>query len=94
MIKKSVVLQRPENQIQLLSTLDWGTTVPIAIRVMFTHKFVIMYNMCCVGASNALIHNTKQLKCAMTSERNELPAQVAKRAERAQLLVLYELHNC
>ena len=57
------VLHRPENQIQLPSTLDWGTTVPIAIRIMFTHKpfvchHVYMY-MCCVGASDALLHNTK-----------------------------------
>ena len=38
------------------STLDMGTTVPIAITVLFTHnfvtcdKFVIIYNMWCVGA--------------------------------------------
>ena len=66
----SVVLHRPDNNKTksscLSSTLDLGTTVPIAIRVMFTHKFVIMY-MCCVGATDALLHNTKQLlKCAMT----------------------------
>ena len=42
-----VVLHRPGNQIQLPSTLDWGTTVPIATRVMFTHKFVIMYTCIC-----------------------------------------------
>ena len=46
--------------------------------VMFTHKFV--YVLC--RSSDALLHNTKYLK------RNELLAQVAKRAERAQLLVI------
>ena len=51
------VLHRPDTQVQLLSTLDMGTTVPIAITMMFTHifvtcdKFIIMYTcMCCVGA--------------------------------------------
>ena len=56
----SVVLHRPDNNKTksscMPSTLDMGTNVPIAIMVMFTHifvtcdKFVIMYNMCCVGA--------------------------------------------
>ena len=53
----SVLLHRPDNQVQLLSTLDMGTTVPIAIAMKFTHIFVlcdkfIMYTyMCCVGAA-------------------------------------------
>ena len=45
---------RPDNQV----SLDMGSTVPIAITIMFTHifvtcdKFIIMYTcICCVGAA-------------------------------------------
>ena len=55
LIHVSVVLHRPDNQVQLPSTLDMGTTVPIAITIMFNHIFLtcdIMYTcMCCVGAA-------------------------------------------
>ena len=61
----SIVLHSPDNQVQLRSTLDMGTTVPIAITMMFTHnfvmcdKFIIMYTcMCCVGA--AMHYSTTQ----------------------------------
>ena len=50
----SVVLHRSGNQVQLPSTLDMGTTVPIAITIMFTHmfvtcdKFIICIHVCAV----------------------------------------------
>ena len=73
-----------------------GTTVPIAITIMFTHifvtcdKFIIMYTcMYCVEAAMhySTTHNINR-RAQCQSERNELLAQVAKRAERAQLLVI------
>ena len=45
----SVVLHRPDNQVEMPSTLDTGTTVPIAITIMFTHIFVTCGLSSCIN---------------------------------------------
>ena len=59
-------------QIKLPSTLDMGTTVPIAI----------------TGWEQSGMQHNINLSVPQQGDRNELLAKVAKRAERAQLLVL------
>ena len=58
-------------QIKLPSTLDMGTTVPIAI----------------TGWEQSGMQHNINLSVPRQGDRNELLAKVAKRAERAQLLV-------
>ena len=59
-------------QIKLPSTLDMGTTVPIAI----------------TGWEQSGMQHNINLSVPQQGDRNELLAKVAKRAERAQLLVI------
>ena len=59
-------------QIKLPSTLDMGTTVPIAI----------------TGWEQSGMQHNINLSVPRQGDRNELLAKVAKRAERAQLLVI------
>ena len=59
-------------QIKLPSTLDMGTTVPIAI----------------TGWEQSGMQHNINLSVPRQGDRNELLAKVAKRAERAQLLVM------
>ena len=59
-------------QIKLPSTLDMGTTVPIAI----------------TGWEQSDMQHNINLSVPRQGDRNELLAKVAKRAERAQLLVI------
>ena len=63
-------------QIKLPSTLDMGTTVPIAI----------------TGWEQSGMQHNINLSVPRQGDRNELLAKVAKRAERAQLLVLYYIY--
>ena len=58
-------------QIKLPSTLDMGTTVPIAI----------------TGWEQSGMQHNINLSVPRQGDRNELLAKVAKRAEQAQLLV-------
>ena len=60
-------------QIKLPSTLDMGTTVPIAI----------------TGWEQSGMQHNINLSVPRQGDRNELLAKVAKRAERAQLLVVH-----
>ena len=62
-------------QIKLPSTLDMGTTVPIAI----------------TGWEQSGMQHNINLSVPRQSDRNELLEKVAKRAERAQLLVQFTL---
>ena len=64
-------------QIKLPSTLDMGTTVPIAI----------------TGWEQSGMQHNINLSVPQQGDRNELLAKVAKRAERAQLLVICEQEN-
>ena len=59
-------------QIKLPSTLDMGTTVPIAI----------------TGWEQSGMQHNINLSVPRQGDRNKLLAKVAKRAERAQLLVV------
>ena len=65
-------------QIKLPSTLDMGTTVPIAI----------------TGWEQSGMQHNINLSVPRQGDRNELLAKVAKRAERAQLLVLINAVTC
>ena len=62
-------------QIKLPSTLDMGTTVPIAI----------------TGWEQSGMQHNINLSVPRQGDRNELLAKVAKRAERAQLLVYIKI---
>ena len=64
-------------QIKLPSTLDMGTTVPIAI----------------TGWEQSGMQHNINLSVPRQGDRNELLAKVAKRAERAQLLVIMNTNS-